>query len=89
MSTRKRTDLKPYLAIAAIVGIVVLTLALVFVPSELPGSVKDILLLLVGALITIVKDVYSYYFGSSEGSARKTELLAPTPAAEENTNAGA
>ena len=74
----KKTALKPWLAILAVLTFLV-CLWLLFV-QEFPSGSKDVLLIVVGALITIVKDVYSYYFGSSEGSARKTELLAGSDA---------
>lgn len=42
---------------------------------ELPPGARDILLVLLGVVAALVKDVYGYYFGSSDGSQRKTELL--------------
>ena len=75
---KRKFDLKPLLALAAIIGFFGAIIVLISAP-EIPGSVKDILLILIGALVAIVKDVFGYYFGSSEGSARKTELLQPTP----------
>lgn len=42
---------------------------------ELPPGARDILLVLIGVVAALVKDVYGYYFGSSDGSQRKTELL--------------
>lgn len=72
----KKFDFKPVLALLAIIGFLAAGFALLSSPA-LPDSVKDVLLILVGALVAIVKDVYGYYFGSSEGSAKKTELLAP------------
>lgn len=52
---------------------------------ELPTGARDILLVLLGVVAALVKDVYGYYFGSSDGSQRKTELLGgivnETPAA--------
>jgi len=79
---KRKFDLKPLLALAAIIGFFGAIIVLISAP-EIPGSVKDILLILIGALVAIVKDVFGYYFGSSEGSARKTELLTPAPAPPE------
>jgi CDP-diglyceride synthetase len=45
----------------------------------LPASGHDAIILLLGAVIGITKDVYGYTFGSSAGSDRKTELLAQAP----------
>lgn len=42
----------------------------------IPVSGKDALLMLLGAVTMTYKDVYAYFFGSSSGSDRKTELLA-------------
>lgn len=77
---KKKFDIKPILAMIAIAAFFGVILVLIKSP-EIPASVKDILFILVGAQVTIVKDIFGYYFGSSEGSARKTELLTPAPAA--------
>lgn len=45
------------------------------VASEVPASNKDLLNLIVGALIGSFASVTGYFFGSSAGSAKKTELL--------------
>lgn len=74
----KATLLKPWLAVLAVITFIICLYLLFFQP--IPEGSKDVLLIVAGALIVIVKDVYGYYFGSSEGSARKTELLA-SPAA--------
>lgn len=50
-----------------------------FVPT--PAALRDILLVLIGALVGSFKDVTAYFFGSSAGSAAKDatirELVAP------------
>lgn len=66
--------LKPWLAVLAVITFIICLYLLFF--KAIPEGSKDVLLIVAGALIVIVKDVYGYYFGSSEGSARKTELLA-------------
>lgn len=43
--------------------------------NELPKEGRDALLIMLGALGTSWTAVVSYYFGSTAGSARKTELL--------------
>lgn len=43
---------------------------------NLPGTGHDALLILLGAVTATYKDIYGYYFGSSAGSAAKTDLLA-------------
>lgn len=63
------------LAWAAIGGLVA-TILLVFFVEVPAGPARDILLLLAGALIAIVKDVYGFEFGSSAGSKNKDGILA-------------
>lgn len=46
---------------------------LIFV--EIPDKNKDILLMIVGALIASFSALVSYYFGSSKSSSDKNELL--------------
>lgn len=48
--------------------------------TPLPPTAHDALLLLLGALQTAWVAIIAYYFGSSSGSDRKTELLAKAPA---------
>ena len=43
----------------------------------IPEVGRDVLLVLVGALAAKFSDIVSYHFGSSAGSARKTELMQP------------
>lgn len=62
------------LAIMSMVGLVALIWALLFI--NIPaGPARDILLVLSGALVAIVKDVYQFEFGSSRGSKEKNKLL--------------
>ena len=44
----------------------------------IPMTGKDALLMLLGAVTVTYKDVYGYFFGSSAGSDRQTEILANT-----------
>ena len=43
---------------------------------DLPAGIKDVVFMLLGALVAAWKDVYGYFYGSSIGSDKKTELLA-------------
>ena len=65
--------LKAWLAVLAIVAFIALIYHLLY--TKVPSENNDVMMILVGALIAIVKDLYGYYFGTSEGSQRKTELL--------------
>jgi hypothetical protein len=69
--TNWRADI---LAVGAMIGLVALIWTLLFV--EIPaGPARDVLLMLSGALVTIVKDVYQFEFGSSRGSKEKDKLI--------------
>ena len=42
---------------------------------EMPLTNKDLLLIVIGALVAKFGDVVSYFFGSSKGSSDKNEML--------------
>lgn len=63
------------LAIIIVVGIFVLLGILIV--REVPVANKDLLNIVVGAFISAFTLVIGYFFGSSKGSADKTELLKP------------
>lgn len=66
-----RADILAIIAITALAG-----LGWMMVFKQLPdGPGRDLLLMIAGALIAVVKDVYSFEFGSSRGSKEKTILL--------------
>lgn len=56
------------------IGFFVILLLLTF--FEVPASTKDLLMIMAGVLGTQVNGVYNYYFGSSAGSAAKTQIMA-------------
>lgn len=63
------------LALGALFGLIALTYTLLFIPIP-DGPARDVLLLLSGALVTIVKDVFAFEFGSSRGSKEKDKGIA-------------
>lgn len=67
----ERADNLAYLAAFAFIACIAI---LSFV--EIPRGSRDLLLVLTGALVTILKDVYSFDFGSSKGSERNAQALA-------------
>ena len=76
-----------FLAVSITLGFFGVITALM-IRGDIPSSVKDILLVMLGALLASWKEVCSYFFGSSSGSARKDERndaltaqLASVPAA--------
>ncbi len=68
----------PLLAAGTTIGFFGLLIAMLFIAP--PPSSHDVLTTMVGALGTGWISVVSYYFGSSAGQARQTELLAMAPA---------
>lgn len=69
MSATKDNTRADTLAILAVAGFLAALFTVMFVPVE--GTSRDIMLILIGALVIIVKDVYSFEFGSSRGSREK------------------
>lgn len=77
-----------FLAVAITLGFFGVIVALLHM-TEIPASVKDILLVLLGALLASWKEVTGYFFGSSSGSAKKddqnaalqAQMISPTPLA--------
>lgn len=67
------TRYKAYMGLFVTVAIVGALYLLIYVP--MPPLSKDAILIILGGLLKMVGDVFAYYFGSSEGSQRKTELL--------------
>lgn len=69
--SNRRADI---LAIGAMVGLIALIYTLLYV--DIPaGPARDVLLMLSGALVAIVKDVYQFEFGSSRGSKEKDSKI--------------
>jgi hypothetical protein len=66
-----RADILAYTAIGGLISLM-WALLIRAIPE---GSTRDILLILSGALVAIVKDVYGFKFGSSRESEVKTEQL--------------
>jgi hypothetical protein len=66
-----RADILAYAAIGGLISLIWVLL----VHSIPEGPTRDILLILSGALVAIVKDVYGFEFGSSRGSEVKTEQI--------------
>lgn len=49
------------------------TIGVLFYKTDIPGPVKDILLVMLGALLASWKEVTGFFFGSSSGSVKKDE----------------
>ncbi|HEY2022488.1 hypothetical protein [Paraburkholderia sp.] len=74
MGVANRDWVPKVLAMAVTTGFFGILLLMAFKP--LPGSNKDLVNVVVGALGTAWISIIGYYFGTSVGSMRKTELLA-------------
>lgn len=74
-----------FLTIAAVVTFTLVLLAFVatfvipvFIPGmDPPAAVKEMVALVLGALIMVYKEVYGFWFGSSHGSLRKSIVDKP------------
>ncbi len=75
-STRLNKNITPYLALGTVGLTLILFYVLIFRPGTIPDSTKDIILYILGVLSAILTQIYSYYFGSSSGSVKKSESLA-------------
>lgn len=62
-----------FLAYGAVIALIVCIIALFI--AEVPPSSRDLLLVTLGALVTIVKDVYGFEFGSSKDSQRNAQAV--------------
>lgn len=65
----------PLMALGTILLSFILFYILIFSPNLIPTNSKDIVIYILGVLSTILAQVYSYYFGSSAGSAAKQKTI--------------
>lgn len=66
----------PVQAILALTGVLGFFIVLgVLMWRDVPEGQRDLLLTLLGALVTIMVQIYQFYFGSSKGSQDKTEVI--------------
>lgn len=72
--------MQTFLTVAVVTGFFAVIAALLYVEG-IPTGVREVLLILIGALLASFKEVFSYFLGSSAGSARKGEQMAATAAA--------
>lgn len=70
-----------FLTVAAVFTFTVVLVALVitmFFPMvDVAAGVKELIVLVLGALLMVYKEVYGFWFGSSAGSLRKSIMEKP------------
>ena len=74
MQENTRSLMPPVLAAVAMLTLAFCLYLVVY--KEIRPTAHDAVILLLGTVIAIVKDVYGYVFGSSAGSAAKDDVLA-------------
>lgn len=70
---RDTKEFKCQLALLLTVAILGLVYLMMYIP--IPAGSKDVILLVIGGLLARLSDVLSFYYGSSEGSRSKTEIM--------------
>jgi hypothetical protein len=74
-ATKLSKNTLPLMALGTILLSFILFYVLIFSPNLIPIGSKDIVIYILGVLSTILAQVYSYYFGSSAGSAAKQKTI--------------
>lgn len=75
-ATKLAKNISPYLALGTTTVTLTLFFILVFTPGVIKQESKEVLLYILGVLSAVLTQIYSYYFGSSAGSAEKSKTLA-------------
>ncbi len=75
-ATKLSKNVSPMLALGTVVIVLGLFYVLIFSPSTVVGDSKDIVMYILGVLSAVLTQIYSYYFGSSAGSAAKSQTIA-------------
>lgn len=74
-ATKLSKNITNYLALGTTCITLILFFVLIFRPGDIPPGSKEIILYILGILSTILVQIYSYYFGSSSGSAAKDKTI--------------
>lgn len=88
-ATNLGKNISSYLAITATLLCFGMFFTIVFFPKSINdknNQFKDIVIYILGALTALLSQVYSYYFGSSSGSADKGRTLAHALENKNNTS---
>lgn len=74
-ATKLSKNTLPLMALGTILLSFILFYVLVFSPNLIPPDSKDIVIYILGVLSGLLAQVFSYYFGSSAGSAEKQKTI--------------
>lgn len=74
-NTKLNRNLMPYMALGTIVIVLSLFYVLIFSPSVIKAESRDVMMYILGVLSAVLTQIYSYYFGSSAGSAEKQRTI--------------
>ena len=74
-TTKLNKNLMPFIALGTILIVLALFYVLIFSPSVVKSESKDIIMYILGVLSAVLTQIYSYYFGSSAGSAIKNKTI--------------
>ena len=75
-ATKLAKNISPYLALGTTFITLTFFYILIFKPESITAESRDIVLYILGMLSAILTQIYSYYFGSSAGSADKANTIA-------------
>lgn len=69
-------DTQGFLAIAIVVLLGSIVFILLLHPIQIDDRIQGVLMTVIGVLVGSLKDVYSFFFGSSKGSVSKDDTIA-------------
>lgn len=68
-------DTQGFLAIAIVVLIGSIMFIMLLHPIQIDDKIQGVLMTVIGVLVGSLKDVYSFFFGSSKGSVAKDDTI--------------
>ncbi|NEW84450.1 MAG: hypothetical protein GZ094_19075 [Mariniphaga sp.] len=75
-ATKLGKNVASFLSLGTVALTLILFSALIFIPNSDLEDKKEIILYILGVLSATLTQIYSYYFGSSAGSAAKSKTIA-------------
>jgi hypothetical protein len=87
-ATKLAKNVSPWLAIGTTILSFALFATLILFNNRIAAESRDIILYILGVLSAIITQIFSFYFGSSQGSQDKNDMLRRAVSAGERTGAG-